>query len=86
MIARGYGETAERIQELYLACRKAEALEEIPDEYCDEGSLVGSKERIKERFKVWADSGITGLTVNTKETEALELMAKIADIAPVHAQ
>ena len=86
LIARGYGETADRIQELYLAGRKAEALEEIPDEYCDEGSLVGSKERIKERFKVWADSGITGLTVNTKETEALELMAKIADIAPAHAQ
>ena len=83
MIARGYGETAERIQELYLAGRKAEALEEIPDEYCDESSLIGSKARIKERYMTWADSGITGLTVNTREEEALEFMAEIAEVAPL---
>ena len=83
MIARGYGETAERIQELYLAGRKAEALEEIPDEYCDESSLIGSKARIKERYMTWADSGITGLTINTREEETLEFMAEIAEVAPL---
>ena len=31
----------------------------------------------------WADSGITGLTVNTREEEALEFMAEIAEVAPL---
>ena len=82
MIQRGYGDAAERIQELYLAGRKAEALEEVPDEYLDEGSLVGPPSRIRERYTAWADSGITGLTVNTRDPEVLRLMADVADVRP----
>ncbi len=82
MVRRGYGEAAERIQELYLAGRKAEALEEVPDEFVDDGCLVGPKERIRERFQAWADCGITGLTVNTSQPEALELMADLAAVRP----
>ncbi|MPZ98968.1 MAG: LLM class F420-dependent oxidoreductase [Dehalococcoidia bacterium] len=79
MVKRGYGEAAARIQELYLAGRKAEALEEVPDDFCDEGALVGPPDRIRERFKAWADCGITGMTVSTRTPEALELMAELAE-------
>ena len=41
MIRRGFGEAAQRIQELYLARRKDEAVAAVPDEFCDEMSLVG---------------------------------------------
>ncbi len=82
MIERGYGEAAERIQELYLAGRKAEALEEVPDDFLDEGALVGPVERIKERYLAWADSGITGLTVGTRDPEVLRLMADLAEVRP----
>ena len=41
MVRRGYGDAAKTIQELYLADRKGEAIEAVPDEYCDDGSLVG---------------------------------------------
>jgi F420-dependent oxidoreductase-like protein len=82
MIKRGYGEAAERIQELYLAGRKAEALEEVPDEYLDEGSLVGPVERIRERWPLWRDSGVTGLTIGSEQPQTLELMAELADIRP----
>jgi len=85
MIKRGYGEAADRIQELYLAGRKAEALEEVPDDFLDEGALVGPPARIRERYRAWADAGITGLTVNTRQPEALELMADVADIQPMAA-
>ena len=78
MVRRGYGDVAKAIQELYLAGRKAEAMEVIPDEYCDEGSLVGPPARIRERYKAWADSGLTGLTVGTQQEEAMELMADVA--------
>jgi F420-dependent oxidoreductase-like protein len=78
MIRRGFGDAAQRIQELYLAKRKDEAIAAVPDEFCDEMSLVGPVGRIRERYRAWADSGITGLTLVTEQSEAMELMASLA--------
>jgi alkanesulfonate monooxygenase SsuD/methylene tetrahydromethanopterin reductase-like flavin-dependent oxidoreductase (luciferase family) len=78
MIRRGFGDAAQKIQELYLAKRKDEAVAAVPDEFCDEMSLVGPAGRIRERYKAWADSGITGLTLVTDQPEAMELMASLA--------
>lgn len=83
MVKRGYGEAAARIQELYLAGRKAEALEEVPDDFVDEGCLVGPKERIRERFAAWRDCGLTGLTIGSDQPETLELMAELAEVRPI---
>ena len=83
MARRGYADAAARIQELFLSGRKAEALEAVPDEYCDEMSLVGPPARIRERYRAWEDSGITGLSVNTTQVEAIELMAELAGAVPV---
>ncbi|TDJ24340.1 MAG: LLM class F420-dependent oxidoreductase [Gammaproteobacteria bacterium] len=77
MIRRGYPEAAARIQELYLAKRKDEAIAAVPDEFVDEGALIGPKERIKKRFRDWEDSGLTGLTISGNE-DALRLMAECA--------
>jgi alkanesulfonate monooxygenase SsuD/methylene tetrahydromethanopterin reductase-like flavin-dependent oxidoreductase (luciferase family) len=41
-------------------------------------SLVGSVDRIRERYRAWADSGITGLTLVTDQPQAMELMADLA--------
>jgi F420-dependent oxidoreductase-like protein len=78
MVRRGFPEAAARIQELYLAGRKEEAIEAVPDEYVDEGSLVGPADRIGERFSAWQDSGATGLTVWAAEPDTIELVAKLA--------
>ena len=78
MVRRGFGDAAQRIQELYLAKRKDEATAAVPDEFCDEMSLVGSPARIRERYRPWVDSGISGLTIVTEQAEAMELMAKLA--------
>ena len=78
MVRRGYGEAAERIQELYLSGRKAEAAEAIPDEYIDEGALVGPRQRIRERFVEWEDSGATGLLAWASNDEGLEFLADLA--------
>ena len=77
MVRRGYGDAAKAIQEMFLTGRKGEAIEAVPDEYCDEMSLVGTPARIRERYKPWADSGLTGLTINSDQEEALELMADL---------
>jgi F420-dependent oxidoreductase-like protein len=79
MVRRGYAAAAKRIQELYLAKRYDEAIAAVPDEYVDEGALVGPAERIAKRFREWQDSGATGLTVTASDQpEALELLAKLA--------
>jgi F420-dependent oxidoreductase-like protein len=78
MVARGYADVAARVQELFLAGRKEEAAAAIPDEYVDEAGLYGPPERIEQRYAAWADSGITGLIIDTRRPEAVELMAKIA--------
>jgi alkanesulfonate monooxygenase SsuD/methylene tetrahydromethanopterin reductase-like flavin-dependent oxidoreductase (luciferase family) len=77
MVRRGFGDAAERIQELYLAKRKDEATAAVPDEFVDQGALVGNKARIQKRFRDWEDSGITGLTISGDE-QALRLMAEVA--------
>ena len=80
MIRRGYGDAAERVQELYLAGHKDEAAAAIPDEFIDEESLIGPVARIKERYRAWEDCGINGLTVRTNQDEAVTLMAELARI------
>jgi F420-dependent oxidoreductase-like protein len=77
MIRRGYGDAAEKIQELYLAKRKDEATAAVPDEFVDEGALVGDKQRIQKRFRAWEDCGVTGLTI-TGDVEAVRMMAEVA--------
>ena len=46
----GYGDAADRIQDLYLSGKKSEAEALVPNELLDEVSLVGPRERIIERL------------------------------------
>lgn len=78
MVERGYAEAADRIQELYLAGRKDEAAAAVPDEYIDEGALIGSETRIAERFVAWRDAGFTLLRMSNPAPEAMEAIARIA--------
>ena len=78
MVQRGYADVAARVQELYLAGHKQEAADAIPDEYVDDAGLYGSPERISQRYLNWADSGVTGMNINTTQDEAVRLMAELA--------
>jgi F420-dependent oxidoreductase-like protein len=80
MIRQGFPEAAARIQELFLAGRKQEAADAVPDDLIDLRALVGTPERIRERYRAWEDSGATGLIVRSNQDEAIELMAKVADV------
>jgi F420-dependent oxidoreductase-like protein len=78
MTRRGFGDAAERIQELYLAGRKEEAIAAVPDEWIDAKSLVGPPARIKERYRAWEESGATLLGVRTQQDIAVEVLAEAA--------
>ena len=56
----GYGDEAERIQDLYLSGQKAEATALVPNELLDAVSLIGPKDRIRERLSVWKEAGRAG--------------------------
>jgi len=78
MEQQGYADAAARIEELFRAGRKQEAAEAVPDEFVDEQALVGTPKRIRERYRAWADCGITGLHIGTRQAAAVEVMAEIA--------
>lgn len=73
----GYADAAARIQDLYLSGHKAEAEAAVPDELCDELSLCGPESRIRQRYKVWEDAGVTTMLIGSRQPEALRLMAEI---------
>lgn len=76
----GYGDVAERIQELYLSGQKEEAEALVPNELVDEVSLVGPKGRIRERLQRWKDAGKRGevgsMLIGGASPEAMELLAE----------
>ena len=74
----GYEADAVRLQELYLAGRRAEAEAAVPDALVDEVALCGPAARIKERLAMWRAAGVTTLICSTSQPEAIRLMAELA--------
>ena len=56
----GFEDAAVKIQDLFLAGRKDEAMAAVPAELIDACHLVGPKERIRERLQRWKAAGKTG--------------------------
>lgn len=70
----GFGEVADRIQELYLSGRKREAIDAVPDELVRGMSLIGPPGYVAERMAAFAESGVTTLLVNPLSTDRAESM------------
>ena len=73
----GFEEAARKIQDLYLDGKKAEATAAVPDELADEVSLVGPKDRIRDRLAAWRESPVTTMICGFGQPEALRLMAEL---------
>lgn len=73
----GYQEEAIRIQELFFEGRRDEAIAMVPDEFADAISLVGPKERIKERLAAWDDSPVSTLLVYSPGRDRLAEIAEL---------
>lgn len=54
----GFEDAAKEVQDLYLDGKKDEAAAALPAELIDRTSLVGPKERIKERIEVYREAGV----------------------------
>lgn len=76
----GFGEVADRIQELYLSGRKREATELVPDELVRGMSLVGPRGYVAERLAAFAESGVTTLLVSPLAADAGESVRFVEDV------
>ncbi len=85
MARRGFPDAAGRIQELFAAGRREEAIAAVPDEYIEQTALLGPPARIREQFRHWESSGATGLIVHPGRGDpfrALDLLAQLAGAEP----
>jgi F420-dependent oxidoreductase-like protein len=77
----GYGEAALKIQDLYLAGKKAEAMAAVPDQLVDDIALVGPAARIKDQMQRWIAAGkkhhVGSMLLGTRQPEALRLIAEL---------
>jgi F420-dependent oxidoreductase-like protein len=65
VIARmGYEAEAVRIQELYLAGQKREAIAAVPTKLVEELALVGPVEKIRDELQAWNESVVTTMLVS----------------------
>ena len=81
----GFGEAANGIQDLYLAGKKAEAIDAVPDEMTRRVSLVGPAGFVKERVAACAEAGVTTLLVNPltqDRSEYIGFIEKLLGLLP----
>ena len=76
----GYEAAAVKIQDLYLAGKRAEAAAAVPDALVDDIAFVGPKARIRERLAPWKKAGAEGkigtLIIRKSSLEALRFFAE----------
>ena len=76
----GFEEAALKIQDLFLAGKRAEAAEAVPDELVDGVALVGPAARIRKRLEVWKDAAairpVDTLLASGATPEALRVLAE----------
>jgi len=79
MARQGFPAEAARIQELWLAGRKDEAIAAVPEAYLESKGFFGDAQRIRRRWAEWSPPPVaTGVILNGG-TEELRLAAALRD-------
>ena len=79
----GYQEEAEKIQDLYLDGKKAEAEALVPDELLEATSLCGPESYVAERIAAFKEAGVSHLQVlpmPTGDQTQVDVIAKVKDL------
>ncbi|HEY4097499.1 MAG TPA: LLM class F420-dependent oxidoreductase [Baekduia sp.] len=80
----GFEDAARKVQDLYLEGKREEAAAALPDELIDLVTLVGSRDRVRERLRVYADAGVGTLGLMpmawTRE-ERIQQLRMVAELA-----
>ena len=73
MARHGFPEEAARIQELWLAGRKEEAIATVPDAYLEDHAFYGDAQRIRRRWADWKPPGGATGVIMTAGPEEIRL-------------
>jgi alkanesulfonate monooxygenase SsuD/methylene tetrahydromethanopterin reductase-like flavin-dependent oxidoreductase (luciferase family) len=79
----GFETEARQIQELYLAGRRSEAMEALPDDLIDAVSIVGPRDVARAKIRAFRDAGVDTLIVagmaveNHERINQLQLVAEL---------
>ncbi len=76
MARMGFADEAEQIQELFFAGKRDQAIALVPDQFADEISLCGPRDRIREKIRDWENSPVTSLLING-DSNLLRNMAEL---------
>jgi F420-dependent oxidoreductase-like protein len=77
LVRLGFEEECARIQDLYLAGRKGEAIAAVPLEMVEKIALVGPVEKIAAEWPMWEDSLLTTMLVSGTPSD-LRILADLA--------
>jgi len=81
----GFERQAAEVQDLYLAGRRNDAMLALPDELIDLVSIVGPREKAREKIHAFRDAGVdtlivSGMAVDTpSRIEQLRIVAELAN-------
>ena len=73
----GFEADCARIQALFLEGRRLEAIAAVPDAMVDSVYLIGSEDRIRDRFQIWKEADIGTMMVGTSQIEVVRLLAEL---------
>lgn len=80
----GYGDAAQKVQDLYLDGKYDEAMAALPAELIDKIALCGPRELIAERLAVFRDAGVGTLMVTPMAAtldDRLRMLRELAELA-----
>ncbi len=77
MARMGYEDEAHKIQDLFFADKRDEAILAVPDAFADEISLVGPPARIAERLEAWRTTPVTTLLIGGQDPTTMRLLADL---------
>ena len=76
----GFGEVADRIQDLYLSGKKDEAAAAVPGQMLENTNLVGPKSYVKERLAAYKEAGVTILSVTPVGPDAVKTIETLKEL------
>jgi F420-dependent oxidoreductase-like protein len=76
MARMGFPDEAEEIQRLFFEGKRDEAVAVVPEQFADEISLCGPRDRIREKLQDWENSPVTTLLING-DADLLRDMAEL---------
>jgi F420-dependent oxidoreductase-like protein len=83
-VRMGYGEAAARVQDHFLARRHRDAMAAVPYDFIDATSLLGPKDRVAERMRALAGSGVTTCAIAPQGETVEEKLAGLTAAAEAY--